>query len=145
MAKKCNHCGQYLPDEAFNWRYKSLGIRHPTCRDCQHQFNKAYFEGPAKERHLQQVKDRKKQARQVAREFIYGYLSEHPCEICGESDPRVLEFHHIGGKDMAISVMVAGGYSVERIKEEIARCSVLCANHHRILTVEERGWYRSMK
>jgi hypothetical protein len=33
--KNCNHCGRYLPDEAFNWRYKSLGVRHKTCRDCQ--------------------------------------------------------------------------------------------------------------
>lgn len=145
MAKKnCNHCGKYKDEQEFNWRYKPLGIRHPTCRECQHGFNKAYFEGSAKERYLQQVRERKHKARQIARQFIFEYLSDHPCQVCGENDPRVLEFHHVGGKDMDISVMVAGGYSIERIKEEIARCTVLCANHHRILTVEDRGWYRSL-
>jgi hypothetical protein len=39
-------------------------------------------------------------------------LSSHPCENCGESDVRVLEFHHIGDKDMAVGAMVSGGYSV---------------------------------
>ena len=59
MAKKiCNHCGQKKDEEEFNWRYKVLGIRHPTCRECAHAHNKTYYEGDAKERHLQQVKER---------------------------------------------------------------------------------------
>jgi hypothetical protein len=56
--KKCNHCQQLKDEEEFNWRYKALGMRHPTCRDCHHGFNKTYYEGDAKERHLQQVKKR---------------------------------------------------------------------------------------
>jgi hypothetical protein len=37
-----------------------------------------YFEGSAKERHLQQVGERKQEAREVAREFAYQYLLSHP-------------------------------------------------------------------
>lgn len=60
MAKKvCNHCGIEKDEEEFNWRYKALGIRHPTCRECAHSFNKDYYEGDAKERHLQQIKEQR--------------------------------------------------------------------------------------
>jgi predicted amidophosphoribosyltransferase len=39
MAKKvCNHCGSEKDEEEFNWRFKSLGRRNKTCRDCQHGF-----------------------------------------------------------------------------------------------------------
>ena len=143
--KKCDHCKELKEDGEFNWRYKNLGIRHNTCRECKHGFDKKYFEGPAKERHLQQVKERKDAARQVAREFAYNYLLNHPCEECGESDVRVLEFHHTTGKDMAVAAMVSAGYSVDRIQAEINKCTILCANCHRKLTVEERGWFRKKR
>jgi hypothetical protein len=143
--KKCNHCQQFKDEEEFNWRFKSLGKRHPTCRDCQHEFNKAYYEGDAKERHLQQVRERTELAREAAREYVYQHLINHPCEECGESDPRVLEFHHVGEKDMEITRMISGGYSIKRIQNEIQSCQVLCANCHRKLTVEERGWFRGRK
>lgn len=129
MAKRnCNHCGKYKDETEFNWRYKALGVRHKTFRDCQHVFNKDYFEGSAKERHLQQVRERKHEARNVARDFVYEYLSNHACENCGESDVRLLAFHHVGDKDMAVGAMVSGGYSIDRIMREIAACQVLCAN-----------------
>lgn len=136
---------QYKEEEEFNGRSKNLGIRAKTCRDCAHEFNKTYFEGPAKERHLQQVRERKQAAREYARDYITEYLKTHPCETCGESDIRVLKFHHVGDKDMAVGAMVSGGYSVERITREIQACQVLCANCHRKITVEERGWFRGKK
>jgi hypothetical protein len=59
MSKKiCNHCGLEKDETEFNWRFKALGIRNPACKDCQHAFNKTYYEGDAKERHLQQGKER---------------------------------------------------------------------------------------
>lgn len=146
MAPKiCNHCGLEKDEEEFNWRFKSLGIRNPACRDCQHGFNKDYYEGDAKERHLQQVKERTEAARDAAREYVYNYLLNHPCESCGETDPRVLEFHHVGEKDLAITRMVTGGWSIARIEAEIRKCKVYCSNCHRRITTDERGWYRGKK
>lgn len=90
--KQCSTCHQWKDEGEFNWRYKSLGIRHPTCRECHKPFRKNWYENN-KERHLKQVKDRKHEARNLAREYVFSYLSTHPCMECGESDPRVLEFH----------------------------------------------------
>ena len=148
MSKKnCNHCGLYKDEEELNWKFKSLGVRHKTCRECVHGFNKKYFEGPAKERHLQQVNERKQEAREFAREYVINYLLTHLCEECGESDIRVLEFHHRNGseKEKAVAALVSSGYSVARIQEEINRCRVLCANCHRKVTVEERGWFKGRR
>jgi hypothetical protein len=143
--KKCNSCGIEKEEEEFNWRYKSLGIRHPTCRECQKPFRKNWYEGSAKERHKENVHARKRQVREEAREYVYQYLRTHPCQNCGESDPMVLEFHHLEGKDKTVSELVAGGYSIATIQAEIDKCSVLCANCHRRVTMSERGWYRGNK
>lgn len=59
MEYKCDHCKEWKDEEEFNWKFKSLGVRHKTCRECKHGFDKKYFEGPAKERHLQQVNKEK--------------------------------------------------------------------------------------
>ncbi len=67
----------------------------------------------------------------------------HPCVQCGESDPMVLEFHHLGGKEKEISFMITGGYPIAKIQAERDKCQVLCANCHRRKTVKERGWFRN--
>ena len=143
--KKCDHCKQYKEDEEFNWRWKNLGIRHKTCRECMKEFNKRYFKGDAHERHLQQVKERKAAAREVSREYVWDYLTKHPCEKCGESDPMVLEFHHNSDKERIVGYMAQNGYPIATIQAEIEKCDVLCANCHRRLTMKERGWYRGRK
>jgi hypothetical protein len=140
-----NHCLKEKSEEEFNWRYKALGIRHPTCRECQKPFRRQWYESSAKERHLENVHARKRRVREEAREFVYQYLLTHPCEECGEGDPQVLEFHHLEGKDKAVSELVAAGYSIATIQEEINKCSVLCANCHRRITMNERGWFRGKK
>src|SRR5512139_1649024 len=100
--KQCNMCFQWKEEEEFNWRWKALGIRQPACREC-HKILRAKWYESYKEQHRVNVHARKKLVREEAREFIYQYLLEHPCEMCGESDPMVLEFHHLEGKDKTIS------------------------------------------
>ena len=130
MKVKCVTCGEWKEEKEFNWRYKSLGIRHPTCRECHKPFRKNWYEDN-KERHLKHVQERKREAWNVAREYVWDYLSTHPCVEYGETNPVVLEFHHRHGKDMAISEMVAGGYPTATILAEIDKCDVPCANCHR--------------
>jgi len=142
MKKICATCSQEKDEGEFNWRYKALGIRHPTCRECQKSFRANWYR-KNKDRHLQNVKTRKYRVRDEARQFVLDYLSTHPCSECGESDPVVLEFHHIEGKDKDISHMVVDGRSLAAIQVEIERCRVVCANCHRRITARERGWFRS--
>ena len=151
--KRCQKCHIEKDEEEFSWRWKALGKRDDICKACRKVYNKEYFNGPAKERHLQQVNERKQHAREFAREYVLNYLATHPCvgpdgKGCpyDETDPVVLEFHHVRGeKDHTISHMVSEGLSVERIQRELDKCQVLCANCHRKLTVDERKWWRGRK
>ncbi|MCU0678509.1 MAG: hypothetical protein MUF19_02920 [Candidatus Pacebacteria bacterium] len=63
------------------------------------------------------------------------------CERCGIKDARVLEFHHRDSqtKDFAIADYYYHQFGLGRLENELAKCSVLCANCHRILHYEERG------
>ena len=56
-----------------------------------------------------------------------------PCIACGESDPTVIEFHHLNPeeKDFDISRMCGRRASRDRITEEINKCVCLCSNCHK--------------
>lgn len=78
-----------------------------------------------------------KVARNRNRDFLNNYLSKNPCVDCGFSDIRALEFDHVrGGKIRDVTRMVANASSLDRIRSEILKCEVRCANCHRIKTHE---------
>lgn len=62
-------------------------------------------------------------------EIVYRHLLANPCK-CGVYDVRVLQFHHLNGKEFNVSSELWNA-STERIKREIAKCDVVCANCHR--------------
>jgi len=77
------------------------------------------------------------------RKYVYEYLLVHPCVDCGETDPVVLTFDHICDKKMNVSKMIRQGRSFEKLKEEIEKCEVRCANCHARKTAKEQGWYKN--
>jgi len=72
--------------------------------------------------------------------WVMGYKRGQSCSRCPESHPACLDFHHPGVSDKEDSVhnLVWRCVSLERIKREIAKCVVLCANCHRKLHYESR-------
>jgi len=75
------------------------------------------------------VKKRKKRIKK----WFESYKSNLCCSKCSENHSATLDFHHKLGKnkEMDIAKMVYEGYSIERIKKELKKCIVLCANCHR--------------
>jgi hypothetical protein len=55
--KRCVTCGKEKDESEYNWRYKSLGIRHPTCRECHKTYRNNWYQ-ENKESHLENVKIR---------------------------------------------------------------------------------------
>jgi hypothetical protein len=131
--RRCSRCRELLPLSAFNRH----GDGHQWwCRECF----RAYF----RERgavHLRQVRRSSVRRRARAREYVYAYLAEHPCVDCGQANPVVLEFDHLGPKSGNIGRLVYDGASRGRLNAEIAGCEVVCANCHRRRTaVQVRSW-----
>ena len=68
-------------------------------------------------------------------DYVINYKLSHPCIICGESDPMVLDFHHRvpEHKDDSISEMILKlKTTIENLDKEISKCDILCANHRTI-------------
>ena len=77
------------------------------------------------------------------RDLVYEFKLSNPCTSCGESNPIVLEFHHLNPKEKRndVSNMASHGYSVKSIEEEIEKCIILCANCHRKKTAKQQNWH----
>lgn len=83
----------------------------------------------------------KKRRMLETRQYIWDYLKAHPCVLCGQDDPVVLEFDHIDRSSKLDSVGRLVSTSLESVKREIDKCRVLCANCHRKHSAEQLGWY----
>lgn len=138
--KVCCKCKLNKPEGDFN-KKTDRGLQ-PNCRSCCHILFKEYYT-KNKERHLAEVKKSKRKLRKVTQQYFLKYLSEHPCVDCGETDIVVLEFDHVRGtKHHNVTNMIASGYSLERINDEIAKCEVRCCNCHRRRTSKNNKCYR---
>jgi len=132
--RRCGRCLRDLPLTEFN--------RHPSghqwwCRDCY----RAYFRARAR-MHRRQVHLARKDRRQKARAFVADYLRIRCCSECREPDPCLLEFHHLQHKRGNVSDLVLAGASVRALERELEKCTVLCANCHRVRTASSRGSWR---
>lgn|SRR3989344_563811 len=141
--KACKRCKQKKEITEFNFKFKSRGIRQAQCRTCtrwyikQHYYkNKEYYLGKARRNNLN--------IRQKVREYLWQYLSLHSCVDCGEKDILVLEFDHKKDKYKEIGKMTSGRYSLTKVKTEVNKCVVRCANCHRRKTAKEQGWYKHL-
>jgi len=117
---KCEPPAQ--PIENFGWKDRLRGKRHAVCKTCT-AFRSSNWYYRNQDRQRENVKNNNLQYRQNARDYVFEYLSTHPCTICGEIDPVVLEFHHLGEKDNEVSRLMGRGASLEALIREIKKCS----------------------
>lgn len=89
-----------------------------------------------KEYNIKSVSKRRRAIRLRAVQFAGG-----KCAICGYSKyPEVLEFHHRDKKQKLFGIGQGGlTRSLEKVKSEIEKCDLLCANCHREIHVEDKN------
>ena len=136
--KECPICKKEKPLEDFSKQSKSPNGYGSYCKECKNKIDKERYHSDIK--YKQKKRDQKAEFTKRNQQFVYEYLLLHPCVDCGETDPIVLEFDHIYGKDKGISQMISK-HSLERIKNEIEKCDIRCANCHRRKTARERSFY----
>lgn len=70
--------------------------------------------------------------RRANSEKLIAVKRDRGCLICGQHDPRCLQFHHREPEHKEYSVSTMIGFPWDRIQAEIDKCDVLCANCHMI-------------
>lgn len=85
-----------------------------------------------REREVIKTTGRTKEKRKAIRLFLENLKKESGCVRCGEREVVCLDFHHVlGNKEFNLGFAAHGGYSLERVKQEVAKCVILCCNCHR--------------
>jgi hypothetical protein len=79
-------------------------------------------------------------ARNIA--HVYAILRQSACADCGERDPIVLDFDHVGPKRASVPQLAWWGCSLATIDAEIAHCEVRCASCRRRATADRCGHFR---
>lgn len=74
---------------------------------------------------------------------IYDYINAikaNPCVDCGgKFHPAAMDFDHCGVKKLGGVARLVVSASFDRIKAEIDKCELVCANCHRVRTYNENS------
>jgi hypothetical protein len=135
--RRCVRCDQDKDESEFNWRNIEKGYLQSVCRPCQAQ--------DSRDRDRENIRMSNKSSRERgterAQQFVIDYLSNRPCQVCGETDVSVLTFHHLNPEEKSYNVsdMIAHGYSINTIQTELEKCAVVCYNDHMRIEQEAKG------
>jgi len=156
-TKTCTKCKQLKPVEDFK---KKKGKPSSYCKPCfrKHYNGRRCTKGlytrdpitkktsltSAHKLSVKKATERRHNLRKKERavEFIRGILTSTPCRDCGETRIVCLQFDHRdpSQKDRDISDMMKR--SLARLRAEVAKCDVVCANCHAIRTANMFGSWR---
>ncbi|KKR56794.1 MAG: hypothetical protein UU05_C0027G0006 [Candidatus Curtissbacteria bacterium GW2011_GWA1_40_47] len=142
-VKLCTHCLQNKPLSDFNFKIKSKGILHSHCKNCSRTFIRNHYYNN-RQYYLLKAKRRNEEIRTFLRRYLWNYLKKHACVDCGETDPVVLEFDHLKDKLIEVTRLVRNGPSIDKVRNEIEKCEIRCANCHRRKTAIQFGWYKNL-
>ena len=142
-VQKCYSCGELKPADQLAWRRKQQGQRDSFCRPCRSAYHRKHY-AENRRRYVAQAGERKRRLALERTKYLLEYFRAHPCTDCGEGDPVVLEFDHIG-EDKLFDIAQSLPYrSWQSILNEMQKCEVVCANCHRRRTAERRGALRHL-
>jgi hypothetical protein len=140
-VKICPRCQERKALDEFYRKKDRLAGSY--CKPCQHAYVREHYAKTSA------VYNARRYALHLTyternRRLVLDHLANHPCIDCGERDIVVLDFDHVRGVKLdAVSRMIFGGTSERRLRAEIDKCVVRCANCHRRKTALECGSYRT--
>lgn len=139
--KQCRGCGEVKDELDFAFRSKAASTRKARCRACDKiRDAEIWRSGNKKETSaITRAALRKKNE-----DWLWQLLTASSCVDCKASDPRVLEFDHLGDKEYNVSSMIRD-FSLENLQREVNKCEIVCANCHRIRTSDRAGFWRSVR
>lgn len=139
-VQSCTKCNKEYPIEHF--KKKGSG-RNTRCASCVAEYFQAYYHNnpERKQKQIARTTANKKKKTEENRILVLSAFASG-CTDCGNMDLRVLEFDHQYDKVGNIARMM--GFSTEKVKAEIDKCEVVCANCHRIRTAKQFNTWRNL-
>ncbi|MBI4036972.1 hypothetical protein HY385_00935 [Candidatus Daviesbacteria bacterium] len=134
-SKKCSKCGAVkLLSEFYQRKKYRNGEYYERCKNCFKERGRKYYH----DNHARQLTlalNRKQRYKEERRRFLEEIKKNKPCVDCGKIyQPWVMDFDHRDGevKVASISWMALHDTSnIEKIKSELSKCDLVCANCHR--------------
>jgi hypothetical protein len=127
--RRCGRCLELRPIEHYAWRRKTRGQRDNYCSQCRAEYKREHY-AANRSRYIARAMTRKQVVVAERAGYLVEFFRTHPCIDCGETDPVVLEFDHVGDKRFDISKGLRDR-NWQSVVDEIAKCEVVCANCHR--------------
>lgn len=134
MNKKlCTACNKELEVSNFRTNKTKKDGLQSHCIDCKKAYNKVHY-----------IKNKKTyidKAKVHNDKVVLWYKeikSNLVCSNCPENHPACLHFHHKDPKEKDFTIGCNVKLGKKKIKEEMSKCIVLCANCHAKLHYDER-------
>jgi hypothetical protein len=126
--KICSSCKKNKDNSEFN---KKLDKLQPYCRTCDNQKARQRYANN-REHHIKIIGERNRRIRKEIQEEIKTMKESTPCSDCGKYYPSyVMDFDHVRGiKNNNISKL-SNMASRNKLKDELLKCEIVCANCHR--------------
>ncbi len=106
----------------------------PYCRPCKRAIDNEHYQQNPRRNY-----ERNKANAHRNRQWLYEYLKSKQCEWegCSIRDPNMLVLDHLipDEKRYEVSTMAQCSYGLAAVQAEVAKCRVLCANHHQKHTI----------
>lgn len=129
LMRRCSSCKQEKTTDNFNKNQSKKDGLSCSCKECHRQFSRKNYENN-KAITMQRNKLTHERIRLALMELRKG-----PCsDCCGIFDPFVMEFDHRDPATKVFSMANYGTRSLKRVKEELAKCDLVCANCHKLRT-----------
>ena len=139
VLKQCCRCKLIKDTSEFHHSAPRKDGLQRYCRACKKLIDKEHnMRNPRRN-----YGHRRAYARRNQR-WLYEYLTTKQCEWegCTVNDPDMLVFDHLNPQDKLdhVSVLAHSSCGLKSLQEEVAKCRVLCANHHQKHTIQQFGY-----
>ena len=129
----CGVCSITQPLENFSKDPKGKFGKTTTCKACAAQRSReSYKTRRQNPEWLKQHRRKYREANQIRKQWAVEYMGGKCNDCGGVFHQSVYDFHHINPSEKEGNPSSFLTKSEERLKEELAKCVLLCANCHRI-------------
>ena len=139
VMKQCCRCRVIKDTSEFHRSAPRKDGLQSYCRTCKKLIDKDH-----NNRNPRRNYGRTREYRMRNLKWLYEYLRTKQCEWegCTVDDPEMLVFDHLNPREKRdhVSTIAHSSCSLKSVQEEVAKCRVLCANHHQKHTIQQFGY-----